>query len=172
MSILSCAKKFALAAILLYLVISSAAVVNIVSELATQSALVQILINSSPPLFLVPFDGIELLCSCVTTDYFRVPGISFVCDPLARVPSHDSVPHPRLLGQVVVLSPPWSSSSRASSSSPCTTTLTGSRHRERALSLLSECHTSHAIVLVRFSMLLSRWPQMRSCKMPSEGLVM
>ena len=83
--------------------------------------------------------------------------------PLARVPSHDSVQHSRLLGQVVVLSPPWSSSSRASSSSsPCTTTLTRSRSRERALSLLGECHTSHATVLVRFSMLLSRWPQLRS----------
>ena len=47
-------------------------------------------------------DKLGLLPSCVK-DYFCVPGISYMCHLLSRVPSHDSVQRSCLLSQVTVL---------------------------------------------------------------------
>ena len=134
MSTLSCAKNFALAAILLHLVTSSA--LNVSPWLSS-------ILPPSLPLSLRSFKsclfsssasrpvsfaaGVEMVLSF--SDYFRVPEIGLVRNPFARVPSQDSVRHSRQLGQVVVLSHHGHLRLEPFSSSPCTATQVPSFHR-------------------------------------------
>ena len=103
MSILSSANKFALAAILLYLVTSPELSVSPSSSSSSTCARFKSCLEACC-LCGRRWYGLEFLRSYSTTDHFRVPGISLSCDPLAWVSPHDSVQYARLLGQVVVLS--------------------------------------------------------------------